>query len=357
MTHQKPRRPGATSRTGAPSRPSSSRPSTPGGQPEPAGVGHREAPPVAGHAGHQQAAGRGEPVRRQQRRSAVRRTTRHRRTSRWCSPTGPATGSPRASRSDTGISEPAMSTWWSVATTGTRSSNQMVAGILAASSRCDPVAIRRPEARPATWPAPSSAAYPAPIPSAKPAGAQQVATAEVDPPDRLAAMPPQMHRDQGHGDERSADMNLDRAQPSEDSVPDEDLDETGSQADDDHAGEQQAGQSEQRRTADHDGLPWHEDQYAETQQTVGHRGQPRRDRGGGGEGEPAGQEGTEQQDQQGEVGPATRSGQVAAPPTAHRGRPTSRAALAPRRPPGAAAAESRRGEAPRRVAAGRSSAG
>ena len=233
----------------------------------------------------------------------------------------------------------------------------MVPGIAAASRRCEPVAIRRLEARPATWPAPSSAAYPAPIPSANPPVRSRLRRVRSTRRGVWRRCRPQVHRDQRQGDECRADMNLDRAQSGEEPVADEDLDEPRRQADDDHPGQQQAGQPEQRRPTDDDGLPRHQDQYAEAEQAVGRRGESRRYRRRGRESEPAGQERTEQEDQQGEVGPATRAGQGSSPTSRHRGRPIGRAVEAPRTAPAGAPARSRTVAARRHAGAGPSSAG
>ena len=233
-----------------------------------------------------------------------RPTTRRRRTSRWCSPAGPAPARPerrgrrpgpprrppvRGGRPARSAPGPA-ARWWP----GRRRARSGATRWRSAGPR----AGRR------SRPTPSSAAYAAPMPATNPAVRSSCRRPRSVAAEHLA--PPVAHQvpdQQGDGDEGRPDVDLDRAESGHQPVAGEDLDEAGDQTDNDHRRQRQAGHPQPRRPPGHHGLPRRQHHHAETQQPVTDRGQPRRHLGSGGERRPATEERPDQDDQQRHIGP------------------------------------------------------
>ena len=197
----------------------------------------------------------------------------------------------------------------------------MVAGMASGSIRWEPLAIRRADGNPVSRPAPSSTAYAAPIPPTNTAVRSSCRRLRSARRGTWPPMPEQVPDQQRNGHERCPDVHLDRTDPGHQTVAGEHLDEPGRQTDDDHRSEPETGQPQRRGTANDDRLPGHEHDDAEAQQSVADRRQPRWQRRAGGEGGPAAEEGSDQHDQQRQVGPPAGPAEQPRYPSRHGVRP------------------------------------
>ncbi len=98
----------------------------------------------------------------------------------------------------------------------------------------------------------------------------------------------------------------------------EHLDEARHQTNDDQRHQQQAGEPDRRRPSNDHRLPRHKCHYSKTEQSMAHGGERRRHRSPEGKGQPSTEEGTNQQQQERDVGAAPGSAKSA---SSHRRRP------------------------------------